>query len=171
VVIDDAYKLPFDEESFDVVVTSSCFEHSEFFWLTLLECLRILKPAGLLYLSVPSNGPFHRYPVDCWRFYPDSGVALQNWARRNGVNALMLESFTGPQNSGAWNDFVAVFVKSEAEAKRYPNRIAEHYSPVTNALVAGEYKFINERFWPADQSIFLRRATRRVKALFGKKPD
>jgi SAM-dependent methyltransferase len=171
VVIDDAYTLPFANESFDVAVTSSCFEHSEFFWLTFLEILRILKPSGLLYLNVPSNGPFHRYPIDCWRFYPDSGVALQNWARRNGVQASMLESFTGPQNTGAWNDFVAVFVKDAKEAKRYPERITNHYTCVTNGLVADNEHFINERFWPADQSTLWRRTVREIKALFGRYPD
>jgi SAM-dependent methyltransferase len=163
--------MPLPDASFDVAVTSSCFEHSEFIWLTYLENLRILKPPGLLYLNVPSNGPFHRYPVDCWRFYPDSGVALQNWARRNGVQALMLESFTGPQNTGAWNDFVAVFVKDAKETKHYPRRIMSHYSHVTNGLVAGDDQFINERFWTADQATLPRRALRRIRAAFGKHPD
>ena len=45
VIIEDAYKLPFADDTFDVAVTSSCFEHSEFFWLTFMEILRILKPA------------------------------------------------------------------------------------------------------------------------------
>jgi SAM-dependent methyltransferase len=71
-----SYKLPFADGSVDVVLSSSCFEHSEFFWLLFLEILRVLRPEGLFYLNAPSNGPFHRYPVDCWRFYPDSGNAL-----------------------------------------------------------------------------------------------
>jgi SAM-dependent methyltransferase len=78
VVIDDLYSLPFKNDSVDVIVSSSCFEHSEFFWLLFNESLRILKPTGLLYINVPSNGDYHIYPVDCWRFYPDSGIALQN---------------------------------------------------------------------------------------------
>ena len=56
VVIDDPYKLPFDDESVDVLVASSCLEHSEMFWLVFLEMLRVLRPAGLLYINVPSNG-------------------------------------------------------------------------------------------------------------------
>jgi len=32
IVITDPYKLPFEDESEDVVISSSCFEHSEFFW-------------------------------------------------------------------------------------------------------------------------------------------
>ena len=77
-VLKDPYNLPFENNSVDVVVSSSCLEHSELFWLSFIEIIRILKPNGLFYLNAPSNGAFHRYPVDCWRFYPDSGKALVN---------------------------------------------------------------------------------------------
>jgi SAM-dependent methyltransferase len=171
VVISDAYSLPFEDETFDVAVTSSCFEHSEFFWLTFLEVLRVLKPHGLLYLNVPSNGPFHRYPVDCWRFYPDSGVALQNWARRGGIDAALLESFIGPQNTGAWNDFIGVFVRSAGEAARYPRRIIETYPSFTNGLIGGRDGFINEHFWPEDQRKLPRRIERKLGRLAGREPE
>lgn len=122
-VITDPYKLPLENESVDVVVSSSCFEHSEFFWLTFIEALRILKPTGLLYLNAPSNGSYHRYPVDCWRFYPDSGIALQNWGIRSGYNCLLLESFVGLRNNDNWNDFVAVFIKDDKNSFKYPKKI------------------------------------------------
>ena len=32
-VLTDPYEYPFDSGSIDCVVSSSCFEHSEFFWL------------------------------------------------------------------------------------------------------------------------------------------
>ena len=95
VVLDDPYKLPFEDGTIDVVVCSSVFEHSQFFWVLFLEIIRILKPEGLFYLNVPSNGYVHRYPVDCWRFYPDSGLALVEWAERNGYTPALLESFVG----------------------------------------------------------------------------
>ena len=63
IVLEDPYHLPFDDDSLDIIVSSSCFEHSQFFWLIFLEMLRVLKPGGLLYINVPSNGSFHRYPV------------------------------------------------------------------------------------------------------------
>ena len=151
VVITDPYSFPFEDESVDVCVTSSCFEHSEFFWLTFLEILRVLKPTGLLYINVPSNGLFHRYPVDCWRFYPDSGVALQNWARRNGINATLLESYIGGQATGFWNDFVAVYVKDDRHAGLYPKRIQSGFHDYTNGLVAGSDDFTNHQVFPEDQ--------------------
>jgi SAM-dependent methyltransferase len=70
VILTDPYALPFENESFDACVSSSVFEHSEMFWLVFLEVLPVLRPDGLLYLNLPSIGGFHRYPVDCWRFYP-----------------------------------------------------------------------------------------------------
>ncbi|MGH7462778.1 MAG: methyltransferase domain-containing protein, partial [Longimicrobiales bacterium] len=36
IVLDDPYVLPLPDESADVVVCSSCFEHSEMFWLIFL---------------------------------------------------------------------------------------------------------------------------------------
>jgi SAM-dependent methyltransferase len=134
VVLEDPYQLPFESESVDVVVSSSCMEHSEMFWVLFLEILRIVKPHGLIYLNVPSNGSFHRYPVDCWRFYPDSGRALVTWARRNGINAALLESYTSKQVADEWNDFVAVFLKDEQLASEFPRRILDRNPEVTNAL-------------------------------------
>jgi glycosyltransferase involved in cell wall biosynthesis len=135
VVITDPYNLPLESNSVDVVVCSSCFEHSEFFWLLFIEIQRILKPDGLFYLNVPSNGVFHRYPVDCWRFYPDSGIALQNWGRKNGYNTALLESFTGKQKQDIWNDFVAVFLKDSAFVEKYTNPMQTEYRNFTNGLV------------------------------------
>lgn len=146
VVISDPYKLPFEDESIDYIISSSCFEHSEFFWLVYIEIMRVLKPTGLLYINVPNNGYIHRYPVDCWRFYPDSGMALVNWGIRNGINNTLLESFISNQSNsiteiretyseinwndyldaeGRWNDFVAIILKDSQYLDLYNNRISD----------------------------------------------
>lgn len=152
VVLDDPYKLPFEDESVDVAVSSSVFEHSEMFWILFLEILRILKPHGLFYLNVPSNGAFHRFPVDCWRFYPESGKALATWAKRNGFNTLLLESFIGQQDGpGMWNDFVAVFLKDESAALRYGSRIMDSKSNFINGMVHNREGFLNGRQNSEDQ--------------------
>jgi len=137
IVLEDPYSLPFEGNSFDVCVCSSCFEHSEFFWLLFNELLRILKPAGLLYINVPSNGAFHRFPVDCWRFYPDSGIALQNWGRRSGYDVILAESFIGPKQKEGWKDFVGIFVKSGKFIGDYKRRVCEN-TTVYNAFSVGE---------------------------------
>ena len=85
--------LPVASESVDVVVTSSALEHDICFWDTFLELVRILRPGGLLYINAPSNGPFHRCSLDCWRFYPDAGVALARWATRHHMSIELAEIF------------------------------------------------------------------------------
>jgi len=153
VVITDPYSLPFEDESVDVVVSSSCFEHSEFFWLLFNEILRILKPTGLLYINVPSNGSFHRYPVDCWRFYPDSGVALQNWGKRSGYNCALLESFIGIRKNKAdvWNDFVAIFVKDEKNSAKYISRIQNASIQFANGRLHNSENIVNHIVPTQDQ--------------------
>ncbi|MFL5257242.1 MAG: methyltransferase domain-containing protein, partial [Rhodopila sp.] len=99
--------LPLASGVADAVVTSSAFEHDVCFWDTFLELVRILRPGGLLYVNVPSNGAFHRYPLDCWRFYPDAGVALARWACRRGLQIALVESFIGQPKNRAVGGFRA----------------------------------------------------------------
>ena len=153
VILTDPYSLPFDDESVDICVTSSVFEHSEFFWLLFNEILRILKPSGIVYINAPSNGYIHRYPVDCWRFYPDSGKALQNWARKSGFNTVLLESFTGKQNKDVWNDYVAVFLKDEKFIDKYPVRMLDSITDYTNGITHEKPDFLKFTGLPEDYSI------------------
>ena len=141
IVLDDPYKLPFENESVDVILSSSCFEHSEMFWLVFLEILRVLKPKGLFYLNAPSTGSFHRYPVDCWRFYPDSGAALIKWAQRHGSKPALFESYT--QKAGNWQDYVAVFLKDESCAAQFPKRILDSKIDFENGQLMSDEKILN----------------------------
>lgn len=150
VVITDPYALPFDDGSIDVIVSSSCFEHSEMFWLVFLEIMRVLRPGGLFYLNVPSNGSFHRYPVDCWRFYPDCGGALVAWAERNGQSAALLESYTSEQRDEMWNDFVAVFVRDARRAGEHPRRITDGFTDFRNGKRLGLSVFLQPAEYPED---------------------
>lgn len=67
------------DETIDVIVSGQAFEHIPYFWITAAEMSRVLKPSGLLCLIFPSAGAVHRYPFDCWRFYPDSAQALTQY--------------------------------------------------------------------------------------------
>lgn len=106
IVLEDPYKLPFDDNSLDIIISGQVFEHAEFFWLLFAECIRALKPDGMLILIAPSAGPIHRYPVDCYRFYPDSYKALAKYA---GCELLFLKH----DRRGPWNDLVGVFSKNQ----------------------------------------------------------
>lgn len=111
-VIDPGKPLPLANNSTDVVITSSALEHDAHFWMTFLDLVRVLKPGGLLYINAPSNGAFHRYPVDCWRFYPDAGPALASWSIRSGQPVELVESFVASPDQDIWADYIAIFRKA-----------------------------------------------------------
>ena len=146
-ILSDPYALPFEDSSIDVIVSSSCYEHSEFFWLSFNEALRVLKPTGLLYINVPSNGAYHRYPVDCWRFYPDSGVALQNWGNRSGYECALLESFIGVRKNDIWHDFIGVFVKDKNHASKFTTRIQDNTKDFMNGRLLNSEVIFKHRIY------------------------
>ena len=147
VVLKDPYQLPFDDNSFDYVISSSCFEHSEFFWLTYLEVIRVLRPNGLFYLNAPSNGDFHRFPVDCWRFFPDSGNALSNWSKRNGYNTGVIEQYTSNKDSDIWSDYICIFIKDLNYISEYPKRIINDFKNYTNGSIFPHNEILNKKIW------------------------
>ncbi len=110
----DPYKYPFENGRFDIVVSTSCLEHDPMFWLTFLEMARVTKFGGYIYINVPSNGDYHRFPTDNWRFYPDAGLALQAWASHEGQTVTLVESFVARRKKDAWNDTVLVFARGLA---------------------------------------------------------
>ena len=118
VVLPEPGILPFEDGSFDAVISTSCFEHDAAFWSTFAEMARVTVPGGFIYLNAPSNGAYHRYPLDCWRFYPDAGLGLAAWARRRGQEVTLLESFVGPRDEDQWNDCVMVFGRGDATPAR-----------------------------------------------------
>ncbi len=97
-------------DAYDVVITGQAFEHMEFPWITVLHITRALAPGGLLCMIVPSGGVEHRYPVDCWRFYPDGVSALARWGDLEPLSATTawLGTATYPDESELWADTVLV---------------------------------------------------------------
>jgi SAM-dependent methyltransferase len=126
------YKIPLGSKSIDVVLTGQVFEHVPFFWASLLEIARVMRPRALLLMTVPSRGHVHT-DQDCWRFYPDGLRSMAAWSRLE-----LVEVFTDfpPRHSAAegrrpgrkhdyasidsdnyyWGDTVGVFRRP----KRYP---------------------------------------------------
>jgi SAM-dependent methyltransferase len=112
-VISDAHNIPFDSGTFDIVLSSSCFEHDDMFWVTFLEMCRVVKPGGYLYIQAPSNGPYHGWPGDNWRFYIDSWKALEKWGKYNNYEIELVEHYiSAPSSDFPWEDSIGIFKKS-----------------------------------------------------------
>lgn len=108
-VLSDPHTLPFSSSSYDVIISGQAFEHMEFFWLVATEVARVMKPGGLFFLIAPSKGHEHRYPMDCWRYYPDGYAAIGRWA---GLETLEAKSDLADPASD-WGDTVGAFRKPD----------------------------------------------------------
>lgn len=125
IVIKPGDKLPFDTGSIDLIVSTSCFEHDPCFWLTFKEMSRILRMGGYIYINAPTNGPYHCYPGDNWRFYSDAGQALAFWSgtavSTEEVHPVkVVETFHILPKNDIWIDFICVW-----------QRVAERETTIT----------------------------------------
>ena len=110
IVVENPYNWQeIENESYDLVISGQAFEHIEFFWLTLEEVKRVLKPGGLFFLIVPSTGPVHRNPSDCYRFNENAMKAMAKY-----INLRVIEYGTNfDEISHPWYDTFLVAKKSE----------------------------------------------------------
>mgnify|MGYP001166541216 FL=1 len=167
VVLEDPHKLPFEDASFDVVLSSSVFEHTDFFWELFKEKCRCVKPGGYIYINAPSTGEYHPYPHDSWRFYRDAGYSLEKWSVHCGypVKAHHLSVDSGTQ----YCDFVAIFQRQHDQeifknhqlasnltfnynnAKPFPNITIDNFiNPEISAQCFKELKETN--YWATESS-------------------
>jgi SAM-dependent methyltransferase len=116
--------LPFDDESFGCVLAFSTFEHVQRFWVGFDEVFRVLKPNGVLLMSVPFHFRIHHHPSDYWRFTPEAlDVLLERYAMR-------LVGWHGPQKRPA-NVWAAAFREraappSDAQLATYRQMLSDH---------------------------------------------
>ena len=93
------------DSSFDVVISGQTIEHCWNFWELFAEMVRVCSDDGLLILVAPSEGHEHRFPVDCYRFFPDSFQALAD-SHRLHVAEISRSPF------GPFFDLIGVFRKT-----------------------------------------------------------
>ena len=84
----------------------------EFPWLVFNEIYRVLKPEGITCIIVPSAGPEHRYPIDCWRIYPDG---MRSLCKFSGLTCLEVKTEWNPKiyedGSEIWKDTTLIAKK------------------------------------------------------------
>ena len=105
------------DASIDVVISGQAFEHIEWPWLTIREIARVMRPDGIAAITAPSAGPVHRFPKDCWRFYPDGMPALAAYAGLRVVEQHWDDGYAYPENAFWGEAFVVLQRPSEPDVE------------------------------------------------------
>jgi len=119
-VIKPGDRLPFEDGSIDLVVSTSCFEHDPCFWITFKEMCRITKQNGYIYVNAPMAGCYHGYPGDNWRFFRDAGQSLAYWSSLEYGNissypVKVIETFHISSKRDMWMDFVCIWQRTDVK--------------------------------------------------------
>lgn len=67
----DIQKMPYDDNTFNYVISDQVLEHVRKPWVAVEEVRRVLKPAGMAILTSCMTHPVHGIPHDYWRFTPE----------------------------------------------------------------------------------------------------
>ena len=78
------------DHSFDVVMSFDVFEHVERPWDAAAECVRLLKPGGLMVHRTLFSYRYHPCPIDYWRF---SSQGLEYLFQRTGEMETLLTGY------------------------------------------------------------------------------
>ena len=137
------------DDHYDVVISGQAFEHIEFFWVTLAEMVRVLKPNGLMCIIAPAAYDEHRHPVDCYRFSTDAMVAMANYtglkilhAHTNCAPAKGTPLFGG--NRAAWYgtrlvDSILIAEKPYAGGIKFPDLSTYKCTPLPHEALRSTF--------------------------------
>lgn len=110
-VVGDVHKLSSyfkDDEKFDIVYTSACFEHFAMPWVAAQEIAKVLKVGGIVLVETHFSFSSHERP---WHFFQFSDMALRTlFNRKLGFECL---------DAGMVNPIVGRFSRFSAPYLRY----------------------------------------------------
>jgi SAM-dependent methyltransferase len=70
----DVSDLPFEDETYDIVLSTQVLEHVKDPAKVVQEMARVLKPGGHLFLTTPQSSPLHNLP---WNFFNFTNLGLR----------------------------------------------------------------------------------------------
>ena len=138
IVVTDIYNwFEVEDNAYDVIISGQFFEHLEFFWLTMSQIERVLKPGGYVCIIVPSAGPKHGGDMpNCYRFYEDGLRALAKYVDLEVLHV----SVDQRKEANPWNDGCLVARKAGSlnsdNTKELENRINDLEGKLDSILEA-----------------------------------
>ena len=91
-VLYDGLTLPFEDRSFDTVLSVQVLEHTPNPFELFAEMARVLRDKGTLILTVPFSGRLHEEPHDYLRFTPH---IMRELCKRNGLKVKEIRARGG----------------------------------------------------------------------------
>ena len=113
--------LPFQDGTFDLVLSQEVLEHVRDPFLAMREMKRVLKEGGWVYCQVPFIIGYHPGPADFWRFTREGIRALVEQA---GLKCIQVTMGVGP-GTGLYRimvEFVATLMARFATALYIPTK-------------------------------------------------
>lgn len=88
----DGKHIPLADSCIDCAIATEVFEHCPEPEIVIKEILRVLKPGGILFFTVPFLWPLHTVPYDEYRYTPFS---LERHLRNAGFDNIQLQALGG----------------------------------------------------------------------------
>lgn len=107
------------DNTYDIVMSSNTFSFVEFFWQTMKEMARVVKPQGIVYMitsSIRHDATYAHY-CGCWGINIGGLYALAKWSGTNVVDASVAGvpyARAGYEWDSPEDDAVLIAVKGEA---------------------------------------------------------
>ena len=100
---------------------------------------RILEQGGMLLVIAPGRGRVHRFPFDCWRFYPDSWASLCQYCGLELVESYFEDyDFRRVQEGSFWCDSAIIARKPTFNSEEQSSRFYERLRRIAETLPSRE---------------------------------
>lgn len=143
ILVKENQKIPLNDDSVNVVISTQVLEHVEEVSFYLRQCRRLLKKNGLLILSTHGIWPYHDYPDDFHRW---TRPGLVREIESAGFKCLYVNSVLGPMASAT--QFELVLVSEKLQGKGSLIRLfLSILSLLTNILI-----FVEDKILPSNKN-------------------
>lgn len=146
IVYYDGYRIPFENDRFDCIISSEVFEHVFNIEDIVLELNRVLKPGGIMLLTIPFAYPQHCQPYD-----------FRRWTME-GVKVLLgnagFELVEGRTSSGYWEciaQFQNVYWAEEVKVRTRLGKIIRRAILISNNIAG----VLNHFLLPYSEKLYL----------------
>lgn len=128
-ILGDAHAMPFQDQSFDFVLSIAVFEHIQYPFIVIREISRVLKNGGVFIGTVSFLEPFHGNS-----FHHFTGLGVGNLLSYGGFEVVQLapnkdwQVFDAQARMAAWTIFPGLPSPIARSIIRFPQKLSDGWS-------------------------------------------